>query len=178
MWSIPESNTGRRRQCRSRWVQYLGYLGTQLVLIGFDSNTFLNFTELFWYYVMIFSQKVQTPSFGPLGWFNCTRQEDQSSTDKYLNPKTITYLNHDRKKAWSQIPGPWSLFNRSLFKIMPVRFTNGTCIQVNSEKMQNCNCMPMFVGCNRAVYLNTWGIRELTKIIIESLKGRLVIQLG
>ena len=29
------------------------------------------------------SQKIQTPSSGPLGWLNCTRQ-NQSSTEKYL----------------------------------------------------------------------------------------------
>ena len=37
---------------------------------------------------MTYSQKVQTPPSGPLGWLNCIRQ-DQSSTGKYLDTKQL-----------------------------------------------------------------------------------------
>ena len=46
-----------------------------------DSSTFLCFTELVWCRA--------TYEIHPLGWLNCTWQ-DQSSTEKYLN--SITYL--------------------------------------------------------------------------------------
>ena len=63
------------------WVKYI---------IALDSNVFTLLSMSSVLIPMIYFEKVQTPPSGPLGWFNCTRQDQ--SNQKVFESKTITYF--------------------------------------------------------------------------------------